>query len=72
MRVNIYPVKKTEQVAVAGELSPLQKEYRAFMKAKCDEAGIDHPFQGTPEEISDFMMTISEGWAEHKAKNGLA
>jgi hypothetical protein len=47
-------------------LSPLQKEYRKFIRKVVKEKGQDHPFEGNPDEIADLFEEISKGWKKHK------
>lgn len=48
-------------------LSPMQKEYRKFIKARLKERGVKSPFEGGPDAIIDFFAGVSEEWANHKA-----
>lgn len=54
------------QVAVSSGLSEAQKEYRKFLRGRLKERGKDHPFEGSDEEIANFLAEISEDWAKHK------
>lgn len=53
------------------ELSEAQKEYRKFVKGRLQERGKDHPFQGSDDEIAEFLEELSEDWAKHKEYHGI-
>lgn len=72
MKINIPTTQEKQMLSISADLSPLQQEYRKFLNEKCKNTGRAHPFEGSPEEVSDFMLSISDEWAEHKAKLGLA
>jgi hypothetical protein len=72
MRIHIPTKPEKEMLAISASISPLQAEYRKFLNEKCKNTGRSHPFEGSPEDVSDFMLSISDEWAEHKAKLGLA
>lgn len=60
------------QVSLAKqELSEAQKEYRKFVAGRLKERGMKHPFEGTDEEIADFLAEISEDWVKHKDHHGI-
>ena len=63
MKISIDTPLKTESKT----LSPLQEEYRKFFKARLMAKDKKSPFDGTPEEIADFFMEISEDWNDYKA-----
>lgn len=52
-------------------LSPLQKEYRKFVRGMIKEKGKGHPFEGSPDDIADFFFDVSKQWRKHKKTNGL-
>lgn len=52
-------------------LSPLQKEYRKFIRKVVKEKGQDHPFEGDADSIAELFEEISERWAQHKKDNDL-
>lgn len=52
-------------------LSPLQKEYRKFVKKKLKETGKTSPFQGSEDEIIDFLDELSKEWKKYKKENNL-
>lgn len=58
-------------VAKSQELSEAQKEYRAFLKQRLQERGKAHPFEGSDEEIANFLAEVSEDWAAHKQQHGI-
>tara|TARA_B100000700_G_scaffold88627_1_gene99893 strand:+ start:16272 stop:16478 length:207 start_codon:yes stop_codon:yes gene_type:complete len=61
------------QIALAKkqELSKAQKEYRKFVAGRLKERGKEHPFEGTDEEIAEFLAEISEDWEKHKQDQGI-
>lgn len=62
------------QIAIAGgkrTLSEAQKEYLKFMKGRLKERGKQHPFEGTDEEVAEFLDEISKDWAKHKESEGI-
>lgn len=64
MQVNI-------SLSSSKKLSKAQVEYRKFLKGRLKERGKDHPFQGSDDEVADFLAEISEDWAKHKAAEGI-
>lgn len=52
-------------------LSEAQREYRKFVAAALKEHKKAHPFEGTDEEVADFLSGISEGWAAYKKERGI-
>ena len=59
--------KKLVSESAKRTLSPMQKEYRKFIKARLKERGVKSPFEGGPDAIIDFFAGVSEEWANHKA-----
>lgn len=63
------------QITVAAskkkELSEAQKEYRKFFHQRVKDAGKEHAFEGTGDEIADFLLNLTTDWEEHKAKNNI-
>lgn len=57
--------------AAAQELSELQKKYRKFVKDKLKEHNKGHPFQGSDDEVAEFMDNLSQEWQEYKDYHGL-
>lgn len=58
-------------IAASKQLSEAQIEYRKFIKGRLAEQGKKHPFEGTEEEIAEFLASLSEDWSKHKAANGI-
>lgn len=58
------------QIAIAKkqELSEAQKEYRKFVKLRLKENQKKHPFEGTDDEIAEFLDELSTDWKAHKEK----
>jgi len=54
------------KVSLSSALSEAQKEYRKFLQGRLEERGKDHPFEGSDEEVANFLAEISEDWAKHK------
>lgn len=52
-------------------LSEAQKEYRKFLKGRLAERNKEHPFEGSDEEIANFLAEVSEDWAKHKEYHGI-
>lgn len=48
------------------KLSPLQKEYRKFIKARLSALDKKSPFEGTDDEIADFFEEVAEDWDKYK------
>jgi len=64
MQINI-------SLSADSELSEAQREYRAFLKGRLEERGKDHPFEGSDDEIANFLAEISEDWDKHKKATGI-
>lgn len=52
-------------------LSEAQKEYRKFVKSRMKERGLKSPFEGSDDEIADFLAELSEDWEKHKEYHGI-
>lgn len=61
----------TSVVAEAAADSPLQKEYKAFLKARVKEWGKKSPFEGTEEDIVEFFSGVRREWRKYKKDNDL-
>lgn len=64
MKINI-------SLSASQELSEAQREYRKFLKGRLEERGKDHPFEGSDDEVANFLAEISEDWEKHKASEGI-
>lgn len=53
------------------QLSEAQLEYRKFLKGRLKERGKNHPFEGSDDEVANFLAEISEDWAKHKESTGI-
>lgn len=53
------------------ELSEAQREYRKFLQGRLQERNKEHPFEGSDEEIANFLAEISEDWEKHKKAKGI-
>lgn len=60
---------KRVHVSLSGSLSPLQKEYRSFVKSFLKERGLESPFGEV--DTADLLAELSNAWDNHKQANGL-
>lgn len=56
----------SQEVSESKELSPLQKAYRNFIKARLSALDKKSPFEGTEDEIAEFFAEVAEDWDKHK------
>lgn len=50
------------------DLSFLQKEYQSMFSAKCNEHGVDHPFELDDEKVQQFFAELSADWKARKVQ----
>ena len=71
MQVVVTSKKEPVQESTSAALSDAQKEYRKFFRKTLKDSGRAHPFEGDEDEVADFFLTVSEGWAAYKKENGI-
>lgn len=66
MEIKIQTGDQEVSESKSRNLSPLQKAYRDFIKARLSALDKTSPFEGTPDEVAEFFAEVAEDWDAHK------